>query len=207
MSETKNLYDKISAELKEKALNEGKYLGNGILKVDSFINHQIYPEMMHHVGEFTASYFEEYGITKVITIETSGIVPAYAAASCLNVPLVFTRKKKPITMKNDFSESAPSHTKGGIVTLHLSQEMIVPSDNILIVDDFLASGKTILALTKIIERSGASLAGIVIIIEKTFEGGRELLENNLSVPVIGLLRISSLNDEGIEFAEGMGVEF
>jgi xanthine phosphoribosyltransferase len=110
-------------------------------------------------------------------------------------------------MKNEFSESAPSHTKGGIVTLHLSQEMISPSDNVLIVDDFLASGRTIHALTKIIEKSGASLAGIVTVIEKTFEGGRQLLENNLSVPVIGLLRISSLSEEGIEFEEGMGVEF
>lgn len=207
MADIKTLYERISSELKDKTLNEGKYLGNGILKVDSFINHQIYPELMNHAGEFTAAYFAEYGITKVITIETSGIIPAYAAASCLNVPLVFTRKKKPITMKNEFSESAPSHTKGGIVTLHLSQEMISPSDNVLIVDDFLASGRTIHALTKIIEKSGASLAGIVTVIEKTFEGGRQLLENNLSVPVIGLLRISSLSEEGIEFEEGMGVEF
>ncbi|HOO32839.1 MAG TPA: xanthine phosphoribosyltransferase [Thermotogota bacterium] len=207
MSDIKTLYKTVSTELKEKTLKEGKYLGSGILKVDSFINHQIYPEIMNHAGEFIAAYFAEYGITKVITIETSGIVPAYAAASALNVPLVFTRKKKPITMKKAFSESAPSHTKGGIVTLHLSQEMIAPTDNILIVDDFLASGKTIHALTKIIEQAGASLSGIVTVIEKTFEGGRHLLENHLSVPVIGLLRISSLNEEGIEFEEGMGVEF
>ncbi len=206
MSDIKALYERIATELKEKTLQEGKYLGDGILKVDSFINHQSHPKIMNHAGEFVAAYFAEHGITKVITVETSGIIPAYASASSLNVPLVFTRKKKPITMKEDFSESAPSHTKGGIVTLHLSQEMISPSDNILIVDDFLASGKTIHALAKMIEQSGARLAGIVTIIEKTFEGGRALLESHLNIPVIGLIRISSLNEQGIEFAEGIGVE-
>jgi len=206
MTDIKTIYERISTELKEKTRKEGKYLGNGILKVDSFINHQSHPKIMNLAGEFVAAYFAEYGITKVITIETSGIIPAYASASSLNVPLVFTRKKKPITMKEAFSESAPSHTKGGIVTLHLSQEMISPSDNVLIVDDFLASGKTIHALAKMIEQSGASLAGIVTVIEKTFEGGRTFLESNLNVPIIGLIRISSLNEQGIEFADGIGVE-
>lgn len=177
--------------LEEAVVANGTVLEGGILKVDSFINHQIDPSLMKTAGQLVCEFFKAERVTKVLTAESSGIAPALATAECMRVPLIFARKKKPITMKNFLTELAPSHTKGGLIELNVSCEFLEERDRVLIVDDFLASGQTIAALARLVQKTGATLAGFAAVIEKTFERGRELLER-YGVPVVGLVRISSL---------------
>ena len=179
--------------LKELVKKNGKVMGNGILKVDSFVNHQVYPSVMMKAGKFIADYFKEEGVTKILTVESSGIVPAFATSIVMDVPLVFARKKKPVTMAETIKETAISHTKGGMVEIHISSEFISSTDRVIIVDDFLASGNTLDAMIRIVERSGAKMVGIAAIIEKTFEKGREYLSSKYDIPVLGILRIASLD--------------
>jgi xanthine phosphoribosyltransferase len=187
--------------LKARILAEGKNLGRGILKVDGFINHQVDPKMMLQVGEVLAARFADAGATKVLTAEISGIAPAVMTALVLNVPVVYARKTKPVTMTDPvYVEAAPSHTKGVDTFLMVSPEFLNPGDRILIIDDFLASGQTIDALVRLVWHSGAELVGIGTLIEKRFEGGREQLTRH-GVPVEALAVIKSMDDGKIEFEE------
>ncbi|MFP4344696.1 MAG: xanthine phosphoribosyltransferase [Anaerolineales bacterium] len=182
--------------LKERILTEGEYLGNGILKIDSIINHQVDAQMMLDAGAEFAQRFAYLEPTRVLTAEVSGIVPALTTAFALEVPLVFARKHKPITMKEPtFVETAPSHTKGGEVALMVSSEFLRPQDRVLIIDDFLATGNTISALARLVEKSGATLVGIGALVEKTFEGGRERLAE-FGVPIESLVVIDEIRDDG-----------
>jgi xanthine phosphoribosyltransferase len=180
--------------------NEGRNLGGGILKVDGFVNHQLDPVLTLQMGTEFARLFASLGvtdITKVITAEVSGIAPALATAHALNVPIVYARKSRPITMQNGaYSATAPSHTKGGIVELIVSPEYLRPSDRVILIDDFLASGETIAALADVIHQCGATLCGIGCVIEKEFEGGRQRLAS-LSVPVVSLAQIESMEGDAI----------
>jgi xanthine phosphoribosyltransferase len=185
--------------LEQKIQNHGKHLGNGILKVDSFMNHQIDPTLMIEIGaEFSRNFFDK-GVTRILTAETSGIAPALAAAMSLRVPVVYARKHKPITMAEAVTESAPSHTKGGIVNLSVSCEYLDSSDRILIIDDFLASAQTIQALAKLVQQTGATLVGIGAVIEKVYSGGRKLLEP-MGVPIVTLAQIEGFEGERILLA-------
>lgn len=180
--------------LRQRILNDGKHLGKGILKVDSFMNHQIDPLLMQAVGEEFAAKFKQFNPTRVLTAETSGIAPALATAMALRVPLVFARKHKPVTMAAEpYVESAPSHTKGGVVDLIVSSEYLESTDRILIIDDFLASAKTLVALANLVKASGATLVGIGAVIEKEFQGGRALLKD-ITVPIESLAIIESMDD-------------
>ncbi len=187
--------------LKERILKEGKNLGGGILKVDSFINHQVDPQFMMELGRELARRFAHLEITKVLTAEISGIAPALTTALALGVPLVYARKTRPITMVDGaYREVAPSHTKGKMVELMVSVEYLKPGDKVLIVDDFLATGQTIEALARIVKMSGATLVGIGTVIEKTFEGGRERLQY-LNVPIESLVKITDMANGRIVFGE------
>ena len=187
--------------LKERIKREGQNLGRGILKVDGFINHQVDPELMVAVGRELAGRFAGAGATKVLTAEISGIAPALTTALTLGIPVVYARKTKPITMpKRVYRQTAPSHTKGRHVELLVSPEFLHPSDRILIVDDFLATGQTIFALVRLVEEAGAELVGIGTLIEKRFEGGRAQLDG-LGVPVESLVVIADMSDGRIVFAE------
>lgn len=187
--------------LKELVQKNGKVLGNGILKVDSFVNHQIYPSVMMKAGRFIGDFFKDNGVTRILTVESSGIAPAFATSVVMDVPLVFARKKKPVTMAETIKETAPSHTKGGIVELHISSEFLNSDDRVIIVDDFLASGNTLDAMVRIVERAGAKTLGIATVIEKTFENGRDFLSNKYDFPILGLLRISSLDNDNIKIED------
>jgi xanthine phosphoribosyltransferase len=187
--------------LKEFIKKRGKVLDNGILKVDSFINHQVFPDMHIEIGKQFAKLFEGVHVSKVLTLESSGIVPAFVTACVLQVPMIFARKKRPITMQDVWQENAPSHTKGGNVDVFVSKEMISFDDKVLIIDDFLATGLSISALAKIVLVSGAELVGVGAVIEKTFESGRIFLENLYNVPIRSLVKISSLEDLAIRFLE------
>ena len=187
--------------LKERILTHGQNLGGGILKVDSFINHQVDPILMEACGEELARRFKGVGATKVLTAEISGIAPALMAGKHLNLPVVYARKHKPVTMPDQvYFTVAPSHTKGNMVDLIVSPEYLANGEKVLIIDDFLASGATILGLARLAQAAGASLVGIGTLIEKTFEGGREAL-SALGIPVESLVAISSMDDGKFDFAE------
>jgi xanthine phosphoribosyltransferase len=188
--------------LKERIRREGKNLGGGILKVDSFINHQVDPALMLAVGGALAAHFGALGITKVLTAEISGIAPALTTALALGIPVVYGRKTKPITMPESvFVASAPSHTKGQEVELMVSPEFLSSNDKVLIIDDFLATGDTILALVRLAQQAGAQVIGVGAVIEKSFEGGRAKLEQ-MGLRVRSLAVITQMTDEEIIFAEG-----
>jgi xanthine phosphoribosyltransferase len=188
-------------ELKERILKEGVNLGRGILKVDGFINHQVDPRLMNICGEALARLFRDVGATKVLTAEISGIAPAVLAAYHLGLPVVYARKHKPITMPDQvFLTLAPSHTKGRTVELIVSPEYLAGGEKILIIDDFLASGETILGLARLAQAAGARIVGVGTLIEKEFEGGRKVLAP-LEVRIESLARIRSMEGDEIIFAD------
>lgn len=181
--------------LKDRIRREGENLGRGILKIDSFLNHQIDPLLMEAAGEAIAAQFAGARPTRILTAEVSGIIPATMAGRALgNLPVVYARKHKPITMREPvYVDSAPSHTKGGEVLLMVSPEFLSAADRILIVDDFLATGRTIDALARIVQAAGATLVGIAAVVEKTFEGGRDELAH-WNVPIVALATIVDMSN-------------
>lgn len=187
--------------LKDRIRKHGKNLGNGILKVDSFINHQVDPNMMDACGKEFANRFRHVGATKVLTAEISGIAPALMTAHHLGLPVVYARKHKPITMPDQiFLTMSPSHTKGVTVELIVSPEYLAGGERVLIIDDFLASGSTIMGLVRLAQTAGASIVGIGTLIEKRFEGGRDMLAH-LNVPIESLACITSMDNDKIVFSE------
>jgi xanthine phosphoribosyltransferase len=189
-------------EIRDRIVREGSNLGRGILKVDSFINHQVDAKLMMNAGRELGRRFANVGVDKVLTAEISGIAPALTTALALNVPVIYARKTKPITMPEVvYREQAPSHTKGHLVDHLVSPEVLHPQERVLIVDDFLATGQTIAALGRIVQRSGAVLVGVGTVIEKTFEGGRAFLMSQFDVPVESLVTITSMSDGHIVFAD------
>ena len=191
-------------QLVERIRSEGRNLGNGILKVDGFVNHQLDPVLTVGMGRAFRKTFDSagvLGITKIITAEVSGIAPALTCAIEYGVPVIYARKTRPITMATGYySAQAPSHTKGGIVELIVSPEYLLPTDRVLLIDDFLATGKTIAALATLVAQCGATLCGIGCIIEKSFESGRERLAS-LNVPIIALATITAMEGDSITVAD------
>ncbi len=189
-------------DLKQRILAEGQNLGRGILKIDSFLNHQLDVDLMEHVGAEIASRFADSTPDLILTAEVSGIVPAVMAARALNnLPVVYARKHKPITMSEPvYIEVAPSHTKGGQVNLMVSPEFLRSGARVLIVDDFLASGKTIEALARIVQNANATLVGISVVVEKSFEGGRLAL-SHWGVPIESMATILSMSGDQIVIAD------
>ena len=188
-------------ELRDRIQRDGQSLGNGILKVDSFVNHQVDATLMDACGKEFARRFANIGATKVLTAEISGIAPALTTALHLGLPVVYARKSKPITMPDQvYLTLAPSHTKGRMVELIVSPEYLQHGEKVLIIDDFLASGATILGLVRLAEAAGAKIVGIGALIEKTFEGGREALKS-VGVPIEALACITSLDGGKIVFSE------
>ena len=188
--------------LEQRILAEGRNLGQGILKVDSFVNHQVDPALMLDCGREFARLFKGVGATKILTCEISGIAPALMTGLALNLPVVYARKTKPITMPDTvFLTTAPSHTKKRDVEIMASPEYLRSSEKVLIIDDFLATGQTILALARIARAAGAEIVGVGALIEKSFEGGRAVLQP-LQVPVHALAIITDMRDGHIVFADG-----
>ncbi len=187
--------------IKERILNEGKNLGGGILKVDSFINHQVDPTLMDACGAEFARMFANLGATRILTAEISGIAPALATAMHLKLQVVYARKTKPITMPDQvYLTVAPSHTKGRMVELIVSPEYLAKGERVLIIDDFLASGSTILGLVRLAKAAGADVVGIGALIEKSFEGGRAAL-SHLNLQVESLVCIGNMEDGQIIFCD------
>ena len=188
--------------LKEKIKNDGIVINENILKVDNFLNHQVDTKLMDLIGEEFAHYFKNKNITKVVTIESSGIAPAYATALKLDVPLVIFKKQSSALLDTETTIQTPVHsfTKNTDYTLMASKKYLSENDNILIIDDFLANGQAGLGAYRILKEAGCSVAGVGIVIEKSFQDGRKKLED-LGLDVYSLARISKISSEGIEFLD------
>ena len=187
--------------LEQKILAEGIVLSEAVLKVDSFLNHQIDPVMMQQIGQEFARLFKDAGITKIITIEASGIAPAVMAGLELGVPVIFARKYQSLTLKDDLYRSKVfSFTKQTESTIAISNKHISASDKVLVIDDFLANGQAALGLADLIHQANAEVVGIgiVIVIEKSFQPGRELLLEK-GYRVESLARVKSLANGTVEF--------
>lgn len=187
--------------LKDRILKDGQGIGTTVLKVDSFLNHQIDTALMTEIGKELAKRFEGKGITKILTVESSGIPVAYAVSLAMGNPaVVFAKKASPNTMvEGVYRADVKSFTKETISTIRVSRKFLTPEDVVLIVDDFLAYGEAALGLVKLVRASGATLAGIGIVIEKQFQGGSEKLKE-AGCTVESLVVIKSIKDNNIEFA-------
>ncbi len=185
--------------LKERILAEGKAKNENILKVDSFLNHQVDPVLMQKIGEEFAEHYKDMGITKVVTIESSGIAPALMTAMALEVPMIIL-KKQPSKVLNDnlFQTVVTSYTRGTSYELSLAQEYISEDDHVLIIDDFLADGEAATGAIRLLRKAHATIGGIGILIEKSFQPGRKKLEEQ-GFHVYALARISKLSQDSIEF--------
>ena len=186
--------------LKEKIKNDGIVINENVLKVDNFLNHQVDTKLMDLIGEEFANYFKVKNITKVVTIESSGIAPAYAAALKLDVPLVIFKKQSSAILDTDTTIQTPVHsfTKNTDYVLMASKRYLSENDNVLIIDDFLANGQAAMGAYRILKEAGSSVAGIGIVIEKSFQDGRKKLED-LGLDVYSLARVSKISSDGIEF--------
>lgn len=186
--------------LKQRIIEQGIVKSDQLLKVDAFLNHQIDPFLVQAMGKELAARFKNDRVTKVLTIESSGISIAYATALELGVPLVFARRKRTLATDSDiYIERVPSFTKGIVTDILVSKQFLSRSDHILLIDDIIANGDAVRGLIRIIEQSGASLAGLGIAIEKSFQAGARTIRD-LGVRLESLVRIESLKDGRIEFA-------
>lgn len=188
-------------ELVARIKEDGRVLGDGVLKVDSFVTHQVDPVLMEAIGKRFAQVFQAANITKVVTIEASGIAPALYTAQELGVPLVFARKSKSLTMNEELlTAQVYSFTKQVTSTVSISKKFLTENDNVLLIDDFLANGQAAKGLIELCQQAGAHVEGIGIVIEKSFQDGRELLED-MRIKVVSLARIASLKAGEVEFIE------
>ncbi|MDT9024275.1 MULTISPECIES: xanthine phosphoribosyltransferase [Rossellomorea] len=187
--------------LKNKIEDEGVVLSGTVLKVDSFLNHQVDPELMMEIGKEFARRFKDLGITKVLTIESSGIAPGGMAALQLNVPLVFARKRKSLTLSEGvITSKVYSYTKQEENTISVSSKYIGENDRVLLVDDFLANGQAALGLIDLVKQAGANVAGIGIVIEKSFQDGGKLVRET-GYRVESLAEIQSLENGKVTFKQ------
>lgn len=187
--------------LKQQILEHGLVLNEQVLQLDSILNHQVDPKLISVIGKEFSNRFKDLEITKVLTLESSGISVAYATAFELGVPMVFARRKKTLTTDPDaYCERVPSFTKGIVTDVVVSKAFLNESDKVLIIDDIIANGDAVRGLIQIIKRSGAELQGLGIVVEKSFQaGGRTIRE--MGIRVESLVKIQSLENGQIHFAD------
>lgn len=185
-------------ELKRRVLEHGIVVSDQVLKLDTILNHQVDPKFVMTAGQALAKRYADEGITKVLTIEASGISVAMGAALELDVPFVFARRKRTLTTDADaWVERVPSFTKGIVTDIVISREMLQPHDRILLIDDIIANGDAARGLIRIVERSGATLVGVGLVVEKLFQnGGSSMREQGIRVE--SLVKVKSLKDGKIE---------
>ena len=187
--------------LEDMILERGIAVNEDILKVDSFVNHQVDPELMKNIGDEFAEHFKGQGITKVATIESSGIAPALMTALALNVPMLILKKQPSKILNQDLYQTVvTSYTKGTSYELTLSKYFISENDHVLIIDDFLANGEAATGAIRLIRKAHATIAGVGILIEKSFQPGYEKLTEQ-GIDVYSLARIAKLGEGVIEFVK------
>ena len=187
--------------LEDMILERGIAVNEDILKVDSFVNHQVDPELMKNIGDEFAEHFKGQGITKVATIESSGIAPALMTALALNVPMLILKKQPSKILNQDLYQTVvTSYTKGTSYELTLSKNFISENDHVLIIDNFLANGEAATGAIRLIRKAHATIAGVGILIEKSFQPGYEKLTEQ-GIDVYSLARIAKLGEGVIEFVK------
>ncbi|WP_373820698.1 xanthine phosphoribosyltransferase [Porphyromonas loveana] len=175
--------------LKRRILQDGKCYPGGILKVDSFINHQMDSKLMYHVAEEFARLYADSGANKIVTIEASGIAPAIMVGYIMNLPVVFVKKKQPKTMENMLTTTVHSFTKSRDYTVCISHDFLTADDRILFIDDFLAYGNAAHGIIDLADQAGAQIAGMGFIIEKAFQHGRDILiEKGIRVESLAIIQ-------------------
>lgn len=185
--------------LHKRILEEGHALSENVLKVDSFLNHQVDPALMFEMGTYFKKYFKDHRVTKIFTIESSGIAPAVMTAMQMKLPMVTLKKQNSKILNGEvYQTTVHSFTKDLNYELTLSKKYINKEDNILIIDDFLANGEAALGAARLIEEAGAKVAGIGIVIEKSFQKGPQILKDK-GYDVYSLARIAKLSKGNIEF--------
>ena len=187
-------------KLKDKILSDGCVIGSEILKVDSFLNHQVDAELTFEMGKEFARIFKDSGANKILTVETSGIPVAFSTALAMgNLPLVFAKKTIPSTMNDEvFMAPVRSFTKGTLNAIRVDSKFLDKNDKVLVIDDFLATGQASLGMLDLIRQAGAKCVGFGIVVEKEWQGGHKKLED-LGYKVESLAIITSLHDGTIDF--------
>ena len=183
--------------LKERILRDGKCFEGGVLKVDSFINHQMDPVLMKSMAVEFVRRFADTEINKILTVEASGIAPAIMVGYMLELPVVFAKKKKPSTMENMLVAEVYSFTKGTTYTVCVSKDYLQPGDKVLFIDDFLANGNAGKGMIDLVQQAGAELVGMGFLIEKAFQKGGDMLRE-AGIRVESLAIIESLEDSQIK---------
>ena len=174
--------------LKKRILQDGKCFEGGILKVDSFINHQMDPMLMHQIAQEFVNRFKGVKINKIVTIEASGIAPAIMVGFIMQLPVVFVKKKQPKTMENMLTTTVHSFTKDRDYTVCISSNFLTADDHVLFIDDFLANGNASLGMIDLIKQAGATLSGMGFVIEKAFQnGGKILREKGVHVESLAII--------------------
>lgn len=185
--------------LEDKIRENGIVLEGNVLKVDSFLNHQIDPQLMQEVGKEFARLFKDSGVTKILTMEVSGIAPAVFAGLSLNVPVVFGKKNKSLTLQdNMYTTNVYSYTKQASNEISVSKDFLSSKDKILLIDDFLANGQAVAGLLSICRSANAQVVGIGIVIEKSFQKGRVWIEKS-GIRIESLARIAGLENNEVQF--------
>lgn len=187
--------------LKKRILKDGVALNQSVLKVDSFLNHGVDPKLMADIGREFAEYFRDKGITKVFTIESSGIAPAVMTALEMSLPMVILKKQQSRILNEDlYYTKVHSFTKDKDYELTLSKKYISKEDKVLIIDDFLAYGEAARGAAALLKEAGAEVKGIGIVIEKSFQPGRKILDEE-GYNVYSLARILKMDKDLIEFVD------
>lgn len=182
--------------LEDRILKDGVVKTGNVLKVDSFLNHQMDIELFNEMGKEWKRLFADEKITKILTIESSGIGLAVIAAQYFGVPVVFAKKSQTLNLDGDlYTTKVESFTHGRVYDVVVSKKFIKEEDNVLIIDDFLANGNALLGLTHIVEQAGAHVAGIGIGIEKRYQGGGDMMRaKGYKVESLALIENMSEND-------------
>lgn len=188
--------------LKDKIRSSAKITENRIIQVDNFLNHQLDIALFNEIGKEFKRRFSGKEITKIVTVETSGIAIASITAQYFNnVPVVFAKKHAGLNMNRDVYEAKVySYTKDQEYLIKISKDYLNPNDKVLIIDDFLASGSALMGLYSLLTQSGAEIAGVGIVIEKTFQEGRKLIEEK-GLHLESLAIIDSIRDGQVYFKE------
>ena len=185
--------------LHDRILKEGRALSKNVLKVDSFLNHGVDAQLMYEMGTYFKEYFNNHNVTKIFTIESSGIAPTVMTALQMNLPMVTLKKQTSKILNGEvYQTTVHSFTKISDYELTLSKKFINKDDNIIIIDDFLANGEAALGAIRLVEEAGAKVCGIGIVIEKSFQPGRAILEEK-GYDIYSLARIKKLGKDLIEF--------
>lgn len=188
------------APLVERILEEATVVDDRILKIDHFLNHRIEPAFMTAMGAALAERLAHFQPDLLLTAEASGIAPGLAVATALDVPLVYAKKYAPVVEPPALSRLVPSPTKGGEYRLVVAARFLPPGARVVLVDDFLANGRTALALAEIVEEAGARLVAAGFLVEKVFQHGREALVAR-DIPVATLARVARLEGGRVVMAE------